>query len=399
MKKSNKIKVLKSEKRDLKKEVQFLTEENNSYLASLKSSESDVSKLEDELTKCNSETCGAVLQIESLKDDNKDLIKSIQRYKGMIKKLEADAVARNVKEFGTEYHPDDVAFNKKHFSDDFLDQLKSFNTKDAEDIGLSDEFIAFGERLYNLKHFGTNYNPSDIVDSSVVRGRPNFDKKEVVDAPTTSDNEKKVVSSYMASIDENMKNIIKSVKECDISIGVQSFSVLKNDIFSPSTKRYISFDRGENKIYEDNPMYESFYRLHPSYKHSSANDVVEPSATFSSLFMPNVKFKIPKDIDNDLLMNIILSNVPSDELNYRVKKEIKLMSSGLYCLATTPNGSLRFLIPDYMYSSFDGRRYLSDPIIKIDEVSIYEAIPELVPGGMVYDKESDTLIYAKILNV
>ena len=243
---------------------------------------------------------------------------SIQRYKGMIKKLEADAIARNVKEFCTEYHPDNVAFNKKHFSDDFLDQLKSFNTKDAEDIGLSDEFIAFGERLYNLKHFGTNYNPADIVESSVVRGRPNFDKKEVVDAPTTSED-------------------------------------------------------GE--------------------------DVSEPSATFSSRFMPNVKFKIPKDIDNDLLMNIILSNVPSDELNYRVKKEIKLMSSGLYCLATTPNGSLRFLIPDYMYSSFDGRRYLSDPIIKIDEVSIYEAIPDLIPDCMVYDKESDTLIYAKILNV
>ena len=110
MKKSNKIKVLKSEKRDLKKEVQFLTEENNAHLAALESASKNVSKLEDELTKCNSETCGAILQIEALEDDSKDLIKSIQRYKGMIKKLEADAVARNVKEFGTEYHPDDVAF-------------------------------------------------------------------------------------------------------------------------------------------------------------------------------------------------------------------------------------------------------------------------------------------------
>lgn len=275
MKKSNKIKVLRSEKRDLKKEIQFFIKENNSYLASLESAESDVSKLEDELIKCNSETCGAILQIEALEDDNKDLIKSIQRYKGMIKKLEADAVARNVKEFGTEYHPDDVAFDKKHFSDDFLDQLKSFNTKDAEDVGLSDEFISFGERLYNLKHFGTNYNPADIVESSVVRGRPNFDKK----------------------------------------------------------------------------------------------DVVEPSSSFSSRFMPKAR--------TILFIDDIMVLFPTDTVFHSM---------------IPPNGVIAntILNGDYLYITKKGDFECSECYSK------YKVIPELVPDGMVYDKESDTLISSKM---
>jgi len=93
----------------------------------------------------------------------------------------------------------------------------------------------------------------------------------------------------------------------------------------------------------------------------SEKDVVEAPTNFSSRFMPNVKFKV---IGNSVAFS-----------------------------------SLKFpMMCNYIRTAFDGsivemcdyQGRFDDDWSEVKEVSIYEAIPELVPDGMVYDKESDT---------
>ncbi|MDQ1341177.1 MAG: hypothetical protein QG567_2335 [Campylobacterota bacterium] len=58
-----------------------------------------------------------------------------------------------------------------------------------------------------------------------------------------------------------------------------------------------------------------------------------------------------------------------------------MLEKGLFYAVTDSKGRKIFHIPSICFNSC---------IYK--EVSIYEAIPELVPNGMRYDKESDSLI-------
>ena len=89
---------------------------------------------------------------------------------------------------------------------------------------------------------------------------------------------------------------------------------------------------------------------------------VEESATnFSSNFMPNVKFKVRPD----------LIDTRVNEIGGRI-----ITLSGF--MFTDEKG--------IAWNTFDFKN------LDMKQVSEYEAIPELVPEGMTYDKESDSLI-------
>jgi len=92
--------------------------------------------------------------------------------------------------------------------------------------------------------------------------------------------------------------------------------------------------------------------------------VVEAPTNFSSRFMPSVKFCVMGE-KRKLMENALIGTF---NFNY---------------LRTNSEGVL-----------WDGCDYQGnfDEWINQKEVSLYEAIPELVPKGMVYDKESDSLI-------
>ena len=94
---------------------------------------------------------------------------------------------------------------------------------------------------------------------------------------------------------------------------------------------------------------------------------------FESRFMPYVKFLIPKDMIDKSLLNVLYFNIPS------------------YCISSFPVGAVTS-ITGYTISvvcnSIDSYKYFD----YIQEVSIYEAMPELIPEGMRYNKELDKLV-------
>jgi len=107
--------------------------------------------------------------------------------------------------------------------------------------------------------------------------------------------------------------------------------------------------------------------------YSPKKEVVDAPTTFSSRFMSNVKFNAIGSIRKDFA-EILIDSGRSAIL-------------GLDFYKITKDG---FLIAMPNKITFD----YSEEI----EVSIYEAIPELVPKGMVYDKESDSLVYPRGMN-
>lgn len=91
--------------------------------------------------------------------------------------------------------------------------------------------------------------------------------------------------------------------------------------------------------------------------------MVEGDVAFSSRFMPNVKFKISghrQELEDALLPMMMFADFG------------KTNSDGSFTGSTSAPELFKLW----------GQK----------EVSIYEAIPELVPEGMVYDKESDSLV-------
>jgi len=94
-------------------------------------------------------------------------------------------------------------------------------------------------------------------------------------------------------------------------------------------------------------------------------------------FMPNIKFKpFPQGADADEILRI-----------GRYIKELPSCGDKLYHGYRTNN------FGDIIYNGFENQEGMDNyngNVIK--EVSVYEAIPELVPDGMVYDKESGSLI-------
>jgi len=107
---------------------------------------------------------------------------------------------------------------------------------------------------------------------------------------------------------------------------------------------------------------------------TSEKEVVEPSTTFSSRFMPNVKFKFISHFKE--VRKILIEVFPPD-----CHHMIPSIERDCFFLCTNSAGKIVEPYSDIMDTKFN-----------LKEVSIYEAIPELVPDGMVYDKESDSIV-------
>ncbi len=97
---------------------------------------------------------------------------------------------------------------------------------------------------------------------------------------------------------------------------------------------------------------------------TSKDEIVEPLTTFSSRFMPNAVFEAKDDMSS-------ISDVLDTSVFRNGYTHFKVNNTGDNFSVLTPI--------EFKY-------------IRIKKVSIYEAIPELVPDGMVYYKESDSLV-------
>lgn len=104
----------------------------------------------------------------------------------------------------------------------------------------------------------------------------------------------------------------------------------------------------------------SFYCFKPK------KDVVEPSTTFSSRFMPNVKFI---DVSGLGYINSFCGEI------------LNIKPGGVKAFATGSQGDIHHINSIKIFES-----------LKMEEVDFHEAMPELVPDGMVYDKDSDSLV-------
>jgi len=98
--------------------------------------------------------------------------------------------------------------------------------------------------------------------------------------------------------------------------------------------------------------------------------IVDSATSSSSRFKPNVKFAIPTDADINKLVKILGKNVLWFGFWYTSVKGDSLHK--------VDGGRV------FDFNAFEK--------LQIPEVSIYEAIPELVPKEMRYDKETDSLV-------
>lgn len=98
---------------------------------------------------------------------------------------------------------------------------------------------------------------------------------------------------------------------------------------------------------------------------------VKEEKNFTTRFMPNVKFKVPKELEGMAIRHE----------NGSIKILLK------QCAIDKNYVLLSAIIDDVFYVSLD-----------VKEVSIYEAISELIPDGMRYNKELDKLV-PDVLNI
>ena len=99
------------------------------------------------------------------------------------------------------------------------------------------------------------------------------------------------------------------------------------------------------------------------------------SHPFASRFMPNVKFKTRYE---DTMLGSPFLNLLTE------LKDGKVQGNKLLYFAVNSSGTDLVPAVESNYNRFGGK-----------EISIYEAIPELVPDGMVYDEDSDSLMPSK----
>lgn len=92
--------------------------------------------------------------------------------------------------------------------------------------------------------------------------------------------------------------------------------------------------------------------------------MIENNVAFSSMFVPNVKFSLDGSEEN------LISVLPYAQLK-----------AGCKYFKITSSFEIIGAYQEIVFRNWNEK-----------EVSIYEAIPELVPNGMVYDKESDSLV-------
>lgn len=148
----------------------------------------------------------------------------------------------------------------------------------------------------------------------------------------------------------------ESREKC-IPLGNRRIIIYQSNIKDDSRGSHQFFSEGDDEATE------AFNTKKLFFASKKKKGVVEPSTNFSSRFMPNVKFHIMGKFSS-----LVKDIVPENHWNY---------------LATDGYGDIVFRC-DYQHTY--------DHKWKQKEVSAYEAIPELVPKGMYYDKKSDSLI-------
>lgn len=95
---------------------------------------------------------------------------------------------------------------------------------------------------------------------------------------------------------------------------------------------------------------------------------------FTTGFMPNIKFKGTRDIE--LFLN-----------EHNMVNFFHARRGTVYGFVTSEDGSMIFAFNEFIYNSF-----------MVQEVSIYEAIPQFIPYGMRYNKELDKLVPDVVAN-
>ena len=101
--------------------------------------------------------------------------------------------------------------------------------------------------------------------------------------------------------------------------------------------------------------------------------MTEGDVAFSSRFMPNVKFRY---------------DVVADKLFSELPNVFMFGGEAYYGYSTDSNGKL--------FDGYEDEVLYNNALFK--EVSIFEAIPELVPGGMIYDPVTDKLVKKVCVN-
>jgi len=203
-------------------------------------------------------------------------------------------------------------------------------------------------------------------------------KKEVVDAPTTSEYEEVEPSAALLKFASACGKAMSTTAWVKRHIFDDAQSEVEKEVVDSGTSFFtdsIKIAVGEDMtlrvgdiLFQDKS---GLYHKYAGKKEvvdtatTSEKEVIEPLTTFSSRFMPNVKFILTVDD--------IKKIYPTDtELHKICEKHVFLN-----CIANSDGEAFAVY----------GDSVLSEKPC----VSKFVAIPELIPEGMVYDKESDSL--------
>lgn len=171
-----------------------------------------------------------------------------------------------------------------------------------------------------------------------------------------------------------LATIIKSFENFDSCTREMTAEYFPHSDSIPADKSWVKPSKATHIAYcgcEFDDIYDALSRS-CSYHQNSEK---EKSDSFTSRFMPNVKFKT--DVNNNgqnRQIELFLSNIKD--------KFLALDSSVVDFILTSACGEYLILCSEKAY----------DMQLNHKEVSIYEAIPELVPEGKKYDKQQDKLI-------
>lgn len=165
----------------------------------------------------------------------------------------------------------------------------------------------------------------------------------------------KNISRFMDDHQEFMEiptqSFVNELKE--IFKGIKDNTTPQNQSFETWATIFFS-DQDKAKDYIEN-------NITPTFKHRR-----EKEKDYTDRFMPNVKFEVPDNLRGRLLQY------------------------------NKPNGAEKTVLIGKMYTNDKGKvcrsmhSFIWDSL-PMEEVSIYEAIPELIPEHMAFDKESNSL--------
>ena len=148
------------------------------------------------------------------------------------------------------------------------------------------------------------------------------------------------------------------------------------------------------RCYRDENKSDTFFSLDDAVKF---RENLKEQKGFSSRFMPNVKFKVPKHLDNHILHY-------SDGGFSVLLKQCAIDSSGVLFSAILDNDfynslsqkvvSIYEAIPEYVLEGFYYNKK-EGVLLNLNEVVTKSDGSPVIPDGMVYDKESDSLVAKK----